>query len=47
MIGHQCHTAKDECLDDDECKKPGSSYGYCAFEPKSGRFICGTSECDG
>lgn len=47
VIGHQCHTAKDECLDDDECKKPGSSYGYCAFEPKSGRFICGTSECDG
>ncbi len=47
VLSYHCHTQKDDCLNDDDCKKDGSSYGYCAFEPKSGHWICGYGECDG
>lgn len=45
VLSYHCHTPKDDCLDDSDCKKSG--YGYCAFESKSGHWICGKQECDG
>jgi len=47
VLSYHCHTPKDDCLNDSDCRKESSSYGYCAFEPKSGHWICGTAECDG
>ena len=47
VLSYHCHTKDDDCVNDEDCRKKGATYGYCAFEPKSGHWVCGTSECDG
>jgi hypothetical protein len=47
-VGNYCHTADDECTNDDECKKGGKSeYGYCAWYPELGHWKCGYGFCVG
>jgi hypothetical protein len=48
--GYFCHTKKDECTNDDDCKPP-SKKGYgpigtrCAWAPESARWVCSSEEC--
>lgn len=46
VIGWFCHTKKDECIDDDDCKKDGD-YAYCAYMPETGHWACGHAMCKG
>jgi len=46
VIGYFCHTSKDECRDDDECKKD-FSFGYCGYQPEVGHWACGSAMCKG
>jgi len=43
FVTYACHTPKDECVDDEDCKDGG----YCAFEETVGHWKCSTSECLG
>jgi hypothetical protein len=44
-IGNFCHTAKDDCMNDDECMdKPG---GYCAYSQEAGKWQCSYGHCVG
>lgn len=49
VVGNYCHTAKDECVDDDDCKggDAGSGPGYCAFSAEAHKWVCGYSVCVG
>ena len=40
---YACHTAADECTDDEEC----GTGGTCRFEATIGHWKCSTSECAG
>jgi len=48
--GYWCHTAKDECTNDDDCPKPDKK-GYgptptkCTYSEPLGRWTCTTTEC--
>jgi hypothetical protein len=44
---YYCHTADDECVDDQDCATDGSPRGYCAYETTVGHWKCSTSECTG
>lgn len=46
VVGFQCHTSTDACVDDEDCKRTGGGT-YCAHEPKSGRWVCGSAMCKG
>lgn len=48
-VAYYCHTAQDECVDDDDCAAsvPGAQKGYCAYEKSVGRWKCSTNECVG
>jgi hypothetical protein len=49
-VGYYCHTAQDECVDDEDCAGvDGGGFGrpYCAFERTLGRWRCSTQECAG
>jgi hypothetical protein len=49
-VGYYCHTAGDECTNDDDCPKP-SKKGYgptptkCTYSAPLGRWTCTTAEC--
>ncbi len=47
VLSYRCHTKDDVCRDDEDCQKNGATYAYCAFEPKSGHWVCGHSMCKG
>jgi hypothetical protein len=44
IVGYFCHTAKDECTNDDECT---DGPGYCALQPTTGAWTCFYSVCAG
>ncbi len=46
VIGYACHTPKDECIDDGDCAKMGTS-AYCAFDPLVASWKCSNSQCAG
>jgi hypothetical protein len=47
-VAYYCHTADDECVDDDDCSANASGQkGYCAYEKSIGHWKCSTSECAG
>jgi hypothetical protein len=43
VVAYYCHTCKDECIDDRDCRDGG----YCAYEPTVGHWKCSTSQCVG
>jgi hypothetical protein len=45
VIGYYCHTAKDECTNDDQCTEGGP--GYCGYQPTTNRWTCFYSFCAG
>lgn len=46
VIGFYCHTSKDECVDDSECKST-KGQGYCAYDTEKKRWRCGYGQCVG
>jgi hypothetical protein len=49
-VGYFCHTAGDECTNDDDCPKPRhKGYGYmstkCTYSAPLGRWTCTSEEC--
>lgn len=44
---YYCHTAQDECVDDQDCATDAAPRGYCAYEKTIGHWKCSTSECAG
>lgn len=50
VVSYYCHTAKDGCIDDEDCQGadggPGGP-GYCMFSPMEARWICSYSQCAG
>lgn len=44
-VGFFCHSKKDECVDDEDCKPFHD--GACRYVPEAGAFKCSTSECVG
>jgi hypothetical protein len=52
VVGYYCHTAQDECVNDDDCvgtppAGPLQGTPYCAYSPTAGRWGCSTSQCAG
>ena len=50
VVGYFCHTAKDQCTNDDQCVDSGSGYsetGYCGYQPTTGQWTCFYSFCAG
>jgi hypothetical protein len=45
-VGYYCHTRRDECVNDEECKK-GNEPGMCVYSPAGGRWTCNYSSCVG
>ena len=43
--GYYCHTAKDTCVNDTDCKEGGP--GYCAFDTTVGHWACAYAMCAG
>jgi len=43
--GYYCHTPDDECVDDADCARDGSTGGYCALSTNARHWKCSTSEC--
>jgi hypothetical protein len=43
IIGYQCHTCEDSCVDDADCEQ-GS---YCVFAPEVGKWACTAGTCAG
>lgn len=48
-VGYYCHTAEDECIDDEDCKIDGQlgARPYCKFEQSIGHWKCSNQECAG
>jgi hypothetical protein len=42
VVGYYCHTPKDKCVDDSDCKAAD-----CRYDPVGGSWACGTSFCAG
>lgn len=51
VIGYQCHTAQDECIDDEDCAGQDAGFlgqrPYCMFVREVGRWQCANSACAG
>jgi hypothetical protein len=45
VAGYFCHTAEDQCNNDDQCVDAGA--GYCAYQPTTGSWACVYSFCAG
>jgi hypothetical protein len=45
VVGYFCHTTKDKCTDDADCKAHGG--GDCRFNATVGAWACETSQCAG
>lgn len=43
--GYYCHTAKDECIDDGDCKKSNGTTGTCVRLPEESRWTCSYDAC--
>jgi hypothetical protein len=46
LAGYYCHTAKDECGNDEDCTND-SGRGYCAYNKAVGYWACGYGVCLG
>ncbi len=46
-VGYYCHTKKDDCIDDGDCKKKGTESGMCVYEPAASRWTCNYDRCVG
>jgi hypothetical protein len=48
-VGYHCHTAEDECIDDEDCKGDGQfgARPYCKFDQTIGHWKCSNQECAG
>lgn len=44
---YYCHTADDECIDDEDCGGGDPWGSYCAFDPGRGFWTCSDSHCAG
>lgn len=44
---YYCHTAEDECIDDEDCGDGDGWGSYCAFNPGRGLWSCSDSQCAG
>ncbi len=44
-VGYYCHTAQDQCFNDDDCED--STPTYCLFDPHSRRWLCAPLDCTG
>ena len=40
LAGYYCHTADDECLDDEECAKDAGPYMVCAYDSTKKHWAC-------
>lgn len=48
VISYYCHTAKDDCVDDEDCQGTDAGPGgYCMFSPMETRWVCSYSQCAG
>jgi hypothetical protein len=50
VVSYYCHTAKDGCIDDEDCQGLDGGLGgpgYCMFSPMETRWICAYSQCAG
>lgn len=51
VVGYQCHTAQDECVDDEDCAGQDAGFlgqrPYCMFVREVGRWQCSNSGCAG
>lgn len=50
VVGYFCHSRKDECVDDSDCKSKDDKSphdGACRYIEEVGHFKCSTSECMG
>jgi hypothetical protein len=49
VVSYQCHTPKDECLDDTDCTNmpPNVGLGYCAYDTTVGHWACSYTNCVG
>lgn len=45
-VGYYCHTRKDECTDDGDCKK-GKDQGSCVYQPTASKWTCSFDTCVG
>jgi hypothetical protein len=44
--GFACHTAKDECIDDDDCRtNDNSAWKRCRMSPEVGHWACVAIQC--
>jgi hypothetical protein len=44
LYGYYCHTASDECTNDEDCAIGGAK-GYCAYHKDAARWQCGYLLC--
>ncbi|HEV7559326.1 MAG TPA: hypothetical protein VGO00_27815 [Kofleriaceae bacterium] len=42
--GYSCHTSKDECIDDDDCKQD-NTYRRCRYQGELGHWACAVMQC--
>lgn len=45
--GWYCHTKKDECVEDSDCKTKGDTAGMCVYSPAGARWTCNYDTCVG
>ena len=43
IVGYYCHTKKDECVEDSDCKDSG----MCVYSPAGGKWTCNHDTCVG
>ncbi len=46
-VGYYCHTKKDDCVEDSDCKKKGDTQGMCVYSPAGARWTCNYDACVG
>ncbi len=46
-VGNYCHTAADECTNDDECTATDRGNGYCAYSKETSNWRCSYGHCVG
>lgn len=46
VAGLYCHTKKDDCIDDVDCKKKDAD-GMCVYSPAASRWTCNYNTCVG
>lgn len=49
VTGWFCHTADDDCTNDDECQQLDGGFGppYCGYRPEIGHWTCAVTQCAG